>query len=148
MTRLTAHTGRDNLSSYGSSPGHLIAFSGVSLMMASGMDHSAVVEVVRPARLAGDDVILVEPIITVQWQAAECTTVCLRRQQRLALLRVRPHRDPLLAALLPIGMQLRVIRAAPPADLHKARDRGSAVPDQLRPLRVECPVAIAAEVAA
>src|SRR2546423_3158049 len=47
-------TVRDNLSSYGSSPGHLIAFSGVPLMMAPGMDHSAVVEVVRPCRLAWD----------------------------------------------------------------------------------------------
>ena len=35
-------TVRDNLSSYGSSLGHLIAFSGVPLMMAPGMDHSAV----------------------------------------------------------------------------------------------------------
>src|SRR5438067_12306777 len=73
-------TVRDNLSSYGSSPGHLIAFSGVPLMMAPGMDHSAVVEVVRTGRLAWDDVILVEQIIHVQWPAAECTAVGLCRQ--------------------------------------------------------------------
>ena len=117
-------------------------------MMAPGMDHSAVGEAVRPARLAWDDMVRMERLINVEWQAAECTTVGLRRQQRLALLRVRPHRDPLLAALLPVGMQFRVIWAVPPTDLHKARDRGCAVPDQLDPLRMEGPVAIAAEVAA
>src|SRR5262249_8990496 len=94
-------TVRDNLLSYGSSPGHLIAFSGVPLVMVPGMDYSAVVELVRAPHLSRDDVILVERLIDLQRQPAERTSVCLCLQQRLTLFRVRSHRDPLLRALLP-----------------------------------------------